>query len=277
MSSRLIVNADDYGRSSEVSRGIREAHLNGVVSSTTCLMNFANIDEDIALALQETPKLGLGVHLVLTAGNPLLPPDQIPTLTAGDGAFPKYDPFFHGLAQIDAVQLKAEWRAQIEKFIRISGQKPTHLDSHHHAAFWSEQLFRTMLELAIEYGCAIRQIAAQPGGGLNGLPVPLFEQVREFVPRLLAEFSPPVPDLFYASFYDEMATTENLLSIIYDLPQEGVFELMCHPGYADEYLINATIYARQRDKELAVLTRRGIMQAITDRQIELATFMVAQV
>lgn len=272
MSIRLIVNADDYGRSSEVSRGIREAHLNGIVSSTTCLMNFANIDADIALALQETPDLGLGVHLVLTSGNPLLPPDQIPTLTAEDGAFPKYEPFFYGLAQIDAVQLKAEWRAQIEKFIRLSGRKPTHLDSHHHAAFWTEQLFRTMLELAAEYGCAIRQMAAQPDGGLNGLPGPIFDQVREYVPRLLGEFSPPVPDLFYASFYDELATTENLLSIIYDLPQEGVFEMMCHPGYADAYLMGSTIYARKREMELAILTSPEIAQALIDRQIELATF-----
>ncbi len=55
---RLIVNSDDYGRSSEVSRGIRDAHTNGIVSSTTCMMNFPNIDADLALALQETPDLG---------------------------------------------------------------------------------------------------------------------------------------------------------------------------------------------------------------------------
>ncbi len=132
--------------------------------------------------------------------------------------------------------MQAEWRAQIDKFIHLTGRIPTHLDSHHHVAFWSETLFRTMLELAASYGCAIRQIAAQPGGGLNGLPDPVFAQVREFVPRLLAEFTPPSPDHFFPTFYDEAATKENLLNIIDALAQDGVYELMCHPGYADAAL-----------------------------------------
>ncbi|HEX5941948.1 MAG TPA: ChbG/HpnK family deacetylase, partial [Anaerolineales bacterium] len=58
---RLIVNSDDYGRTPEISRGIREAHLQGVVTSTTCMMNITTTAEDIALALRETPALGLGV------------------------------------------------------------------------------------------------------------------------------------------------------------------------------------------------------------------------
>jgi predicted glycoside hydrolase/deacetylase ChbG (UPF0249 family) len=73
MTLRLIVNADDYGRTPGVSRGIREAHRRGIVTSTTCMMNMPAVVDDIALALEETPRLGLGVHLVLTSGRPLLP------------------------------------------------------------------------------------------------------------------------------------------------------------------------------------------------------------
>lgn len=269
---RLIVNSDDYGRSSEVSRGIREAHTNGIVSSTTCMMNFPNIDADIPLALQETPDLGLGVHLVLTSGAPLLPPDQIPTLVAENGRFPGYVPFLDALEHLDAAQLQAEWRAQIDSFIRLAGRRPTHLDSHHHVAFWSETLFRTMLELATTYGCAVRQIAVQPGGGLTGLPASLLDQAREFLPRLQAEFALPAPDHFFPNFYDEAATKENLLNIINALPTDGISELMCHPGYADAGLIASTSYASQREAELAVLTDPDIMQTINDRRIELATF-----
>ena len=269
---RLIVNSDDYGRTSEVSRGIREAHTHGIVSSTTCMMNFPNIEADIPLALQETPDLGLGVHLVLTSGAPLLPPDQIPTLVVKDGRFPGYVPFLDGLEHLDAVQLQAEWRAQIDSFIRIAGRGPTHLDSHHHVAFWSETLYRTMLELAATYGCAVRQIAAQPGGGLTGLPASVVGQAREFLPRLQAEFTLPAPDHFSPTFYDEAATKENLLDIINALPPNGISELMCHPGYADAGLIASTAYARQREAELAVLTDPEIMQTIDDRRIKLTTF-----
>jgi len=55
---RLIINSDDYGRTPEISRGIREAHLKGVVTSTTCMMNIPTTASDVAIALKETPKLG---------------------------------------------------------------------------------------------------------------------------------------------------------------------------------------------------------------------------
>ena len=71
---RLIINSDDYGRTPEVSRGIREAHLHGVVTSTTCMMNIPTTAADIQVALREAPLLGLGVHLVLTADRPIGPP-----------------------------------------------------------------------------------------------------------------------------------------------------------------------------------------------------------
>ena len=72
---KLIINSDDYGRSPEISRGIREAHLRGVVTSTTCMMNIPTTADDVGVALKETPNLGMGVHLVLTMGKPLSKPN----------------------------------------------------------------------------------------------------------------------------------------------------------------------------------------------------------
>ncbi len=69
MPKRLIINSDDYGRSPDISRGIRESHLQGVVTSTTCMMNISTTADDIVVALKETPRLGLGIHLVLTMGS----------------------------------------------------------------------------------------------------------------------------------------------------------------------------------------------------------------
>src|SRR5690242_8074881 len=132
MTIRLIVNADDYGLSANVSRGIRQACSQGIVKSTTCMMNMPTVVDDIEIALRETPGLGLGVHLVLTAGHPLLPADQVSTLVQIDGAFLKLDQLTARQAALDAAQAKAEWRVQIEKFVAAAGRKPTHLDSHHH-------------------------------------------------------------------------------------------------------------------------------------------------
>ncbi len=273
MAAQLIVNSDDYGRSSNVSRGIREAHVRGIVSSTTCMMNFDNVVDDLALALQETPDLGLGVHLVLTAGRPLLPARQLPSLTSDGGSFHKLPQLMERLADVNPVEAQAEWRAQIERFIRVTGRKPTHLDSHHHSSYFSEGLFRAMLELAQDYQCAIRPMTVQGDGDeMAGLPPGVVAHAREYAPRLLAEFAPPRADGFYASFYDELATQEELLRILHSLPAEGVYELMCHPGYSDPALEASTVYARQREQELSVLTHETISQALAERGIRLTTY-----
>jgi hypothetical protein len=272
MTTRLIVNSDDYGRSAEVSRGVRQAHRHGIVTSTTCMMNMPTVEQDIRLAIRETPRLGMGVHLVLTSGRPLLAASQIPSLTTPDGTFLSLEGLITRLAEIDAAQAKAEWRAQIEKFIAASGRTPTHLDSHHHASYFTEPLFRAMLVLAQEYGCAIRLAIAQGDGeSMAGLPPEALVHILEFAPRLLKEFKPRAPDAFYASFYDELATKAELLRIINSLP-EGTFELMCHPGYADPGLIASSGYARQRETELAILTNAEVRMAIQARRIRLVSF-----
>lgn len=273
MTIRLIVNADDYGRTPGVARGIREAHRRGIVTSTTTMMNMPGVEDDLRAAQQETPRLGLGIHLVLTSGRPLLPLEQARSLVDESGAFLKPDELVTHLDSLDLAEIEAEWRAQIEKFIHVSGQKPTHLDSHHHSSYFREGMFSKMLELAGEYDCAIRlprAQAAQP----DGLPPEVADSVREFTPRLLAEFKPRTPQMFIASFYDEDATQANLLNIIENLA-DGVSELMSHPGYADADLLDVqsgSIYARQREIELSILTAAEVRDAIRRIGIELITF-----
>ena len=273
MTVRLIVNSDDYGRSSEVSRGIRHAHTHGIVTSTTCMMNFPNVADDLAAALAETPDLGLGVHLVLTSGRPLLPAAEIPTVVYADGWFGRLDSFLGRLTAVDPQQAKAELRAQIEKFVRITGRKPTHLDSHHHSSYFTAGLFRCMLELAREYNCPIRRIIARTDADQPvGLPSALANSVRDFAPALLAEFAPRSPYVFYATFYDEWATKVHLLDLITHLPASATAEIMCHPGYVDADLIAGTVYARQRAVELAVLTDAEVVTAVHSRPITLIAY-----
>jgi len=272
MSIRLIVNADDYGRTAAVSQGVRNAHLFGIVTSTTCMMNMPTVMEDIRIAQQEAPRLGLGVHLVLTSGKPLLPVKQVSSLVASDGSFMKLDQFLARLDQIDPLQVQAEWRVQIERFVAAAGRPPTHLDSHHHSSYFTEPLFRGMLELAREYGAGIRLVIAQGGdGSMAGLPDKILAPIKVYAPRLLDEFKPRTPHVFYASFYDKMATKDELLRLIAGLGP-GTSELMCHPGYADPILLAGSTYAHQRESELATLTDPEVRQAIKSRGIELISF-----
>ena len=266
MPKRLIINSDDYGRSPDISRGIREAHLNGVVTSTTCMINIQTTARDIAIALNEAPTLKMGVHLVLTAKRPILPQQWTKSITDENGDFLKYDAFIANLPHLDILEVKAEWRAQVEAYIAAAASKPTHLDSHHHSSYFSPALFQAMLELAKEYECPIR------------FPLAPSETSREFAETskhafaLLKEFNPKRPDHFIVTFYDEGATLENLLNILNNLP-EGTSELMCHPGHVDQaFAEKESVYNFQREREVSILTDSAVKQVIEANGIELITF-----
>jgi chitin disaccharide deacetylase len=94
----LIVTADDFGISRGINSGIVEAHLRGVVTSTSLMVNRPACEEAVALALQ-CPKLSLGLHLEL------------------DGVNPKNVP-----AEIERQQMR---------FLELVGSAPTHVDTHH--------------------------------------------------------------------------------------------------------------------------------------------------
>ncbi len=271
MPKRLIINSDDYGRTPEVSRGIRESHLHGVVTSTTCMMNIPTTAADISIALRETPKLGLGVHLVLTADRPLVTHEAVKSITDEQGNFLKLAILIERINSIDIDEVKMEWRTQIEAFVHAAEKKPTHLDSHHHTSFFSPALFRTMLELAKEFDCGIRLPLVHGGDDMAGLPPELIGPIKEYAPKLLKEFNPRRPDAFFASFYDKLAIRDELRKLFTQM-DEGTFEIMCHPGYTDPILLAASSYAKQREIELEVLTDPAIKQDILANNIELISF-----
>ena len=260
---QLIINSDDYGRTPDISRGIREAHLSGVVTSTTCMMNIHTTAADVAIALKETPQLAMGVHLVLTMGRPITR-ETSSSITDENGNFFKYVPFVEHVPQMDMNEVKEEWHAQIEAFIKAAGRKPTHLDSHHHSSYFAPQLFRGMLELAREYDCAIRFPFT------NDISSEL-KDTHKHVPNLIEEFNPRKPDVFLVDFYDERATHEELLRLINNV-DDGTTEIMCHPGYVDDAFAQESVYNFQRERELKILTDPSIKEAIQANGIKLTTF-----
>jgi predicted glycoside hydrolase/deacetylase ChbG (UPF0249 family) len=267
----LIVNADDYGRTPGVSKGIREAHQRGIVTSTTAMMNRPGIAEELRLAAEETPDLGIGVHLVLTSGAPLLPPERVRSITGDAAEFPNPRDLARRIAQIDRDEVAAEWDAQIQAFRRATGREPDHLDSHHHTSYFTEPLFRLFLDAARRCGCAVRVPFPTQSGRCDGLPGEFDGAAREFLPRLVRSGAVRRPDWFVGTFYDEDATYEHLVRIL-DQLGPGVSELMCHPGYADPALIAGSAYNRPREREIAILGDPTVRELLALRGIELISF-----
>ena len=257
---RLIVNADDYGHGAGVSAGIRAAHLNGIVSSTTAMMNQPGAAAELLRARAECPQLGLGVHLVLTMGAPLLPAAQVRSLLGRAGNFPKLAVLQQHCQQIVAAELHAEWRAQIEAFL-ASGCAADHLDSHHHASYQHPLLLETMLQLAQEYHLPIRH----PLGA--GVP----PQMPAAAQALLAQYRVPHPERLIVSFFGAGVTLNNLEQIVAELAP-GSSELMCHPGVVDAQLQHSSSYCAERGLELEYLTHARARGALKVNGVELITF-----
>lgn len=272
MAARVIFNADDYGITEGVSRGIRYAHMQSLVTSTSCMMNMPVAASQVSLALDECPDLGIGVHLNLTAGHPLLPLQEVPSLCDLTGSFHSRDHLLNRLPGINISEIRSEWLAQIQKFIQITGRKPTHLDSHHHSSYYSPELFRVMLELAQEFNCAIRlpvvdKWAFQP----IDLPDSVKADIEAAIPRLLLEYNPRTPGGFFPEFYDEGASPERLLNF-FSGKSFGTWEIMCHPGFCDAELMALSSYNLQREKELAIVTDPGLIENMKRNGIDLISF-----
>lgn len=276
MAGRLLVlNADDYGLTPSVSAGIRHAHRLGLVTSTTAMLNLPGAEAELARARAECPHLGLGVHLVLTKGQPRLPPSALPSLVnLGDGSgLPSLAQFLAGLNQLSPAEVLAEWRAQVAAFVHATGQPPTHLDSHHHTAIASPALFDALLTLATEVGCAIRVplTAHDPAQRHLGLPNGQAAAISRHVRARLAASLVPHPDHFEARFYGNEVSAGLLSTHIAGL-REGVTELMCHPGLPDAALAAVSSYHHQRAQELEALTAPGLRAAVAAAGVRLAHF-----
>jgi predicted glycoside hydrolase/deacetylase ChbG (UPF0249 family) len=229
MNRYLIVNADDFGLTPGVSRGILEAHRRGIVSSTTMVANLPPQPELDAEAAGEA-RLGMGLHVNLTWGVPVAPAAAVPSLVAGDGRFPRDLAVVEARAEPDEVRREVD--AQIEAFTRRVGRLPTHLDSHHHVHRLA-RVADAVLSAALTARLPLR---SQDAGFREGL--------RRQAAR--------TPDHFLGGDSAEPYwTLQRLLDALAALPV-GSTELMCHPGYYDEALAYSR-YGRQRETELAAL------------------------
>jgi hopanoid biosynthesis associated protein HpnK len=130
---RLIVNADDFGRSVSINQAVIRAHQEGILTTASVMVNEPAFEEAVALA-REHPTLGVGLHLTLLCGHSALPPGEIPGLVNGNGEF-SYNPagagFRYFFQRNLREQLRREIHAQFQKF-RAARLPLDHVNGHLH-------------------------------------------------------------------------------------------------------------------------------------------------
>jgi chitin disaccharide deacetylase len=130
---RLVINADDFGRSADINAAVLQAHTDGVLTAASLMVGEESFDEAVEIA-RKYPSLGVGLHLTLLCGRSVLPPQQIPGLVNSNRCFTNCPVtagmryfFLPGLRR----QIEAELEAQFEKFF-ATGLPLDHVNGHLH-------------------------------------------------------------------------------------------------------------------------------------------------
>jgi hopanoid biosynthesis associated protein HpnK len=161
-SRRLITVADDFGLTVSVNEAVERAANAGILTSAS-LMVGAPACADAVTRAKRTPKLRVGLHLVVIEGRPVLPPAQIPGLVDHTGQIPS-DQFRLGLNYFfrPAIrrQLEAEIRAQYAAFA-ATGLTLDHANAHKHMQL-HPIVGQMMIRIGQEYGLRAIRIPAEP-------------------------------------------------------------------------------------------------------------------
>ena len=240
MVRKLIINADDFGMTEGVTKGIIASHADGVVTSTTLLMNAPFTEFDLEEA-KKYPCLGVGIHLAATIGRPLIKGAK--SFTDSEGNFLKLADYLRNDVEVDLEELYVEWKAQIEHFIRLAQKLPTHIDSHHHVHTVSRH-HNIVIQLAKEYDVPVRESE-----------------------KILDTYEHAT---FMGDFYGADLTVATLT---YELVKDiEIMEIMCHPAYLDQKTYETTSYHLPRMKEMEILRSKELQTFIEQNGIHLITF-----
>lgn len=247
MSIRLIVNADDFGLTAGINRGILEAYRDGIVRSTSLMVNMPGFNDAVAAA-GTCPALSVGLHLNLTYGRPVLPPGDVHSLVNAAGQFTKDVPRLIAHGRSDEIQ--SEFWAQADRFL-AAGLLPTHIDTHHNL-HEHDRFLDIVVSIARRLAVPVRCLSE---GALS---------IRGITPVAV-----------HMKYFGGHDAVNRLLAVMDALP-DGTTEIPCHPGYVDDELRALSTLTLEREYELAALKDHRVRQRVEQRGIVLASYIVGR-
>ncbi len=191
---RLIVNADDFGQSKGINKGIIRAHEKGIVTSTSLMVRYPAAVEAAEYARGNTT-LGVGLHLDL-----------------GEWVY-KDDNWTMSYRVVDLDDknaIKNEIRNQVDMFFEVIGRKPTHIDSHQHAHL-SASILPLVEDVASELDVTLR-------GRSNRV---------HYCGNFYGQSDDGQP-------HHEIISLAGLYRILSELPDLPTIELGCHPALSND-------------------------------------------
>ncbi|MBU0580040.1 MAG: ChbG/HpnK family deacetylase [Candidatus Margulisbacteria bacterium] len=278
----LIVNADDFGLNTGVNRAIIETFQNGIVTSTTLMVNCPSTKEGVELAKQN-PQLGVGLHFNLTQGKPMS--GKINSLTDQKGFFLKRSQFEIRLlaGKIKKEDIIQELNLQWDIFLSL-GLKPTHLDSHQHIHIYPK-VFPIVLDFVNKKNLPLRipneKIIFTFKPDLKYFyPSNLIKLYKKIYLNIYAQRARETAaktkclmnQHFYSvfSYWPAVKTLHNKLykKIIKELPA-GISELMCHPAHLEQPTYYSTSITHLSQQEVMILQEDTLKKILKECNIQL--------
>lgn len=255
----VIVTADDLGLSPGVTRGILDAHRDGVVRSTSLLVTFAGSQEAANLARNE-PGLEVGLHLDLVGGTPVSDATRIQSLVDHDGRFHRLPQFTARLltGRVRLAEVATEIRAQVGR-AREWGIEPLAWDSHQHTHLMPP-ITRVVASLAREHGVRYLRRARPPRMGA-AVKAQLLGAAT-IVGSLLLH---GIPSNDWFVDLSALPRRPDAAAVALYAAYPGLGEIIAHPGYPDEALrATGDGLVLQRHDDLQVLTDSVLRSALGD-------------
>lgn len=262
---RLIVTADDFGRSTSINTAVEQAHREGILTCASLMVNEEGFEEAVEIA-KANPRLGVGLHLTLCCGRAALPAEEIPDLANEDGTLPRSAVaagfaiyFSRGLQR----QVAEEIKAQFDKFAE-TGLPCDHVNGHLHFHLHPAVLPMVIEEAEARGVKAIRltkpsEVEWRLGRGrwvYRTSHWHIFRTLSARTGRAFAERSIVHADHVFGLLEDSRVTESFVTSLFAKLPS-GASELYSHPNSADSR------------EELDALTSPQAKAAVAEQGIEL--------
>jgi len=244
---KIIINGDDFGLTEGCSKGIIKALKDGILTNTTVMINMPEALSSIELA-KKNGITEMGLHLTLTCGQPISEIGEVSSLVDNHGKF--YKRRNQLFPKIKLEEVRIEFENQVKAFLN-TGLKLINLDSHHHVHMY-DGVRKIVADLAKSYEVPLRS-------------------PDETTKKYLLNNAIKTTDYFSMEFYGENTSVENLKGIIEDFP-DGTIEIMTHPAYLDESLIQISSYNTNREKELETLLNNDLRKWLNKKGIKLISF-----
>ncbi len=273
---RLIVNADDFGMTHGINRGIIEANGEGIVTAASIMVVGWAFEEAVQLA-RENPNLDIGLHLSLTVGRPVSNDPAVNSHLTSHGTFRLTNRdllinlILHTiLPSIPYREIEAQFKKALDTGLPI-----THIDGHE-----SIHLFPGIREMVFElmgrYGIPYMRLSYE-GIGLRGLwklkrwKKALINLFGLILRRRIRSLGIRTTDYYYGTFDAGYLGKEKLMAKISNL-KEGTSEIMCHPGYRDESFNRICGDRYLPDQELGALMDAEVKNLLHELGIHLISF-----